>query len=80
MQHVSEFRYLLQAGPTYIIDIAVTVATIGVVLFFAAVILSNIPWARILPGNKEQQEEEEEEEDKQEEEEEESEVSKEKAE
>jgi hypothetical protein len=42
-------------------DIAVTVATIGVILFFAAVILSNIPWGRILPSRKEQEEEGEEE-------------------
>ncbi len=36
-------------------DIAVTVITVAVVLFFAAVILSNVPWGRIL-GRRKQEE------------------------
>ena len=50
-------------------DIAVSVATVAVVLFFAAVLLSNVPWARIL-GHTKQEEGEQEQEDKSEEEEE----------
>jgi hypothetical protein len=36
-------------------DIAVTVITVAVVLFFAAVILSNVPWGRILGRRKEEE-------------------------
>jgi hypothetical protein len=36
-------------------DIAVTVITVAVVLFFVAVILSNVPWGRIF-GRRKQEE------------------------
>jgi hypothetical protein len=36
-------------------DIAVTVITVAVVLFFVAVILSNVPWGRILGRRKEEE-------------------------
>jgi hypothetical protein len=36
-------------------DIAVTVITVAVVLFFAAVILSNVPWGRVF-GRRKQEE------------------------
>lgn len=38
----------LKSGPTHIMDIAVTVATAAVALFFLAVVVSNIPWKSIL--------------------------------
>ena len=59
-------------------DIAVSVATVAVVLFFAAVLLSNVPWARILGHTKQEEGEQEQEDKSEEEEEEESGVSKEK--
>lgn len=49
----------LKAGPTYVMDIAVTVATVCVVLFFAAVIISNIPWSRLRSSSRQEEEEEE---------------------
>jgi hypothetical protein len=36
-------------------DIAVTVITVAVVLFFVAVILSNVPWGRILGSRKQEE-------------------------
>jgi hypothetical protein len=36
-------------------DIAVTVITVAVVLFFVAVILSNVPWGRVLGRRKEEE-------------------------
>ena len=71
-------RAVPQAGPTYVMDIAVSVATVAVVLFFAAVLLSNVPWARILGHTKQEEGEQEQEDKSEEEEEEESGVSKEK--
>ena len=59
----------LKSGPTHIMDIAVTVATAAVVLFFLAVLVSNIPWKTILGSrsSKAQEEEEKEAEDEEEE-------------
>ena len=60
----------LKSGPTHIMDIAVTVATAAVALFFLAVVVSNIPWKSILgsrsskEGKREEENGDEEEEEK----------------
>jgi len=54
----------LKGGPTHIMDLAVSLATGAVVLFFIAIVLSNIPWRTIMGSKaKEEDEEEEKEED-----------------
>lgn len=55
----------LKEGPTHLMDIAISVATAAVGLFFLGVILFNIPWSRIR-GRTSEQDSEEEEEDEQE--------------
>ena len=51
----------LKSGPTHIMDIAVTVATAAVALFFLAVVVSNIPWKSILGSGSSKEGEREEE-------------------
>lgn len=38
----------LKAGPTHVLDIVVSVATTGVVIFFIVLILSHVPWSAML--------------------------------
>ena len=53
---ISVTRARLKAGPSHPLDIATTVATVGVGGFFLLVVASNIPWARILGKKKDEDE------------------------
>jgi len=59
---ISVTKARLKAGPTHPLDILTTIATVAVVGFFLLVIISNVPWKRIM-GKKEEVEEESEDED-----------------
>eukprot|EP00092_Neocalanus_flemingeri_P030397 GFUD01032997.1.p1 GENE.GFUD01032997.1~~GFUD01032997.1.p1 ORF type:complete len:198 (-),score=72.80 GFUD01032997.1:91-684(-) len=58
---ISVTRARLKAGPSHPLDIAMTVATVGVGGFFLLIVISNIPWGKLM-GKKEKQAEENEEE------------------
>ena len=55
---ISVTRARLKDGPSHPLDIATTVATVGVGGFFLLVVLSNIPWGRILGKKKEEEKDE----------------------
>jgi len=69
---ISVTRARLKAGPSHPLDILLTVATVGVGGFFLLVVVTNIPWRKLM-GKKEKQEEEDDEDDNEPEEEEQSE-------
>jgi len=69
---ISVTRARLKAGPSHPLDIVLTLATVGVGGFFLLVVMSNIPWRKLM-GKKEKQDEEEDDDDENEPEQEESE-------
>merc|ERR1712106_412476 len=55
---ISTTRARLKAGPSHPLDILTSLATVGVGGFFMLVVISNIPWARIMGKKKDEEEEE----------------------
>ena len=60
---ISVTRARLKAGPSHPLDILTTVATVGVGGFFLLIVISNIPWGKIMGKKEEQDEDEDDEED-----------------
>ena len=58
---ISVTRARLKDGPSHPLDIATTVATVGVGGFFLLVVASNIPWGKIWGKKKEEEEEDDDE-------------------
>ena len=59
---ISVTRARLKAGPSHPLDIVLTLATVGVGGFFLLIVISNIPWGKLV-GNKGEKDDENDEED-----------------
>ena len=59
---ISVTRARLKAGPSHPLDILTTVATVVMGGFFLLIVISNIPWGKIM-GKKEEQNKEDDDED-----------------
>jgi len=61
---VSVTRARLKAGPSHPLDIVLTLATVGVGGFFLLIVLSNIPWGKLMGKKESKGKEDDEEEEK----------------
>ena len=59
---ISVTRARLKAGPSHPLDIVLTLATVGVGGFFLLIVISNIPWGKLV-GKKGKKDDENDEED-----------------
>jgi len=60
---ISVTRARLKAGSSHPLDILTSIATYGIAGFFVIVVLSNLPWRKLLGKPKEVEEEDEEDSD-----------------